>query len=48
MYITEISKTVIRAGTSNIKTKTAKYDESTHGKMKIRFSFILKNAEKSW
>lgn len=32
----------------NLKTKTAKYDESTHGKMKIRFSFILKNAEKSW
>ena len=32
----------------NLKTKTAKYEETTNGKMKIVFTFSLKNPNKSW
>lgn len=32
----------------NLKTKTAKYEETTNGKMKIIFTFSLKNPNKSW
>ncbi|HZK33098.1 MAG TPA: hypothetical protein VFC60_01240, partial [Tissierellaceae bacterium] len=32
----------------NLKTKTAKYEESTNGKMKIVFTFSLKNSNQSW
>ena len=31
-----------------LKTKTAKYEESTNGKMKIIFTFSLKNPNQPW
>lgn len=41
-------KKVHRGWEFNLKTKTAKYDESTQGKMKIIYTFTLKYPNQSW
>jgi chromosome segregation ATPase len=41
-------KSSYRGWEFNLKTKTAKYDESTQGKMKIIYTFILKHPNQSW